>query len=271
MFIDFLIAAVFISSSLSLGSTSSSCGNPSSFVAFPLCKSRRRCCGFQTSAWRRSTSYCLFLRGWKLCYCDPVYWFMTPHFSPPRSASDTSSVSSSPLLGVTSDGWVTKAARQRLISTCKLSLAHFPFDTQRCQFTFTSYSSYGDGRNVHLLDQISKWRVSDVRNKKNDSVSFFSCAKQTDHSLSLQGFRNKSELTTIFAQIMVTRGEWALKDLNVTPCNTSEKCEDYVRYEVKETHFLPHVRPSLVFSFSSHPVTTTEKLTQLHFKEQQLE
>lgn len=31
---------------------------------------------------------------------------------------------------------------------------------------------------------------------------------------------------------MVTRGEWALKDLNVTPCNTSEKCEDYVRYEV---------------------------------------
>lgn len=110
-----------------------------------------------------------------------------------------------------------------------------------------------------------------MRNKKNDSVSFFSCAKRTDHSLSLQGFRNKSELTTIFAQIMVTRGEWALKDLNVTPCNTSEKCEDYVRYEVKEAHFLPHVRPSLVFSLSSHPVTTTERLTQLHFKEQQLE
>lgn len=66
MFIDFLVAAVFLSSSLSLGSTSSSCGTPSSFVAFPLCKSRRRCCGFQTSAWRRSTSYCLYLRGWKL-------------------------------------------------------------------------------------------------------------------------------------------------------------------------------------------------------------
>lgn len=72
------------------------------------------------------------------------------------SASDTSSVSSSPLLGVSSDGWVNRAARQRLISTCKLSLILFPFDTQRCRFTFSSYTSYGDGHDIDLLDQMSR-------------------------------------------------------------------------------------------------------------------
>lgn len=60
-----LFFCFFISSSPSFGSTSSSCGSPSSFAAFPLCKSRRPCCGFRTSASRRSTSPCLCVRGWR--------------------------------------------------------------------------------------------------------------------------------------------------------------------------------------------------------------
>ncbi|XP_075897532.1 5-hydroxytryptamine receptor 3A [Nelusetta ayraudi] len=127
----------------------------------------------------------------------PASMLWIPDISMKEDASDTSSISSSPLLAVSSDGWVKKVARQRLISTCKLSLNLFPFDTQRCNFTFNSYTA-------------------------------------DDHSLTLDGSRNNSALTMISAHIMVTKGEWALRHLDVTvvSLNISENHENIVRYTV---------------------------------------
>lgn len=88
------------------------------------------------------------------------------------SASDTSSISTSPLLGVSSDGLVNRAARQRLISTCKLSLILFPFDTQRCRFTFSSYTSYGDDNGIRLLRQMSQLGVSHA-GSNNETIKRF--------------------------------------------------------------------------------------------------
>lgn len=47
----------------------------------------------------------------------------------------------------------------------------------------------------------------------------------------------------ISAHIMVTKGEWALRHLDVTVVNLniSENHENSVCYTVKETHFLPHI------------------------------
>lgn len=47
----------------------------------------------------------------------------------------------------------------------------------------------------------------------------------------------------ISAHIMVTKGEWALRHLDVTvvSLNISENHENIVRYTVKETHFLPRI------------------------------
>lgn len=47
----------------------------------------------------------------------------------------------------------------------------------------------------------------------------------------------------ISTRIMVTKGEWALRHLDVTVVNLniSENQKNSVYYTVKETHFLPHI------------------------------
>lgn len=84
--------------------------------------------------------------------------------------------------------------------------------------------------------------------------------------LTLDGYRNNSALTKISGELMVTQGEWALKhlDVSVFSLNVSENVQNSVCYTVKETltHVHTSVCPSLVDSFSSHPVATTEQLRQ---------
>lgn len=60
----------------------------------------------------------------------------------------------------------------------------------------------------------------------------------------------------ISTQIMVTKGEWALRHLEVTVVNLniSENHKNIVYYTVKETHFLPHIPPSVRLWFLVFPV-----------------
>ncbi|XP_054463248.1 5-hydroxytryptamine receptor 3A-like [Anoplopoma fimbria] len=95
-----------------------------------------------------------------------------------EDASDTGTIQNSPVVTLSFKGVVLVNTRQRLTSTCLLNLILFPFDTQLCNFTFTSMNSGAD-------------------------------------TIKLGTVYNDTQLTEVSEQIMVTRGEWQLVSLEI--------------------------------------------------------
>lgn len=101
-----------------------------------------------------------------------------------EDASDSGSTQRSALASATSSGWVMVGARQRLTATCQLRLLMFPFDTQVCNFTFSSMSS-------------------------------------DDGSMKLGTFSNDTTLTRLSEHFMVTQGEWQLLHMETFGINVT--------------------------------------------------
>ncbi|XP_008292811.1 5-hydroxytryptamine receptor 3A-like [Stegastes partitus] len=114
-----------------------------------------------------------------------------------QDASDTGSIHNGPLLTLNSSGWVFSRALQRLTYTCQLNLLNFPFDTQHCNITFSSMSF--DARTMRL-------------------------GTLTDDTV----------LTAISNQMMITKGEWTLRNMEVVrdQSNTGNEYPSYLIYMI---------------------------------------
>ncbi|XP_056870045.1 5-hydroxytryptamine receptor 3A-like isoform X1 [Takifugu flavidus] len=102
-----------------------------------------------------------------------------------EDVSDTSSNYMSPLATLSSNGWVHSSLRHVLTSTCKLDLKLFPFDMQICNLSFGSMSFPDD--------------IISMRARTNDSTLF-----------------------RLSEQTIVTHGEWALKNIDITLINETK-------------------------------------------------
>ncbi|XP_035814457.1 5-hydroxytryptamine receptor 3A-like isoform X2 [Amphiprion ocellaris] len=112
-----------------------------------------------------------------------------------EDASDSGSVIKGPHLTLNSSGWVFSKAQQRLTYTCQLNLVKFPFDTQSCNITFTSMSS-------------------DV------------------HTMKLGTLTNDTALTALSELIMITKGEWSLRSMEVVRDRTTNGTKSYLIYMI---------------------------------------
>nr|XP_046272035.1 5-hydroxytryptamine receptor 3A-like isoform X2 [Scatophagus argus] len=108
----------------------------------------------------------------------PTSMLWIPDVSLQEDASDSGSIYKGPFAQVHQSGWVGATFRQRLTSTCQLTLKLFPFDQQKCNFTFGSMTA--DAKTI-----------------------------------TLRAFNNDSTLTTISEQFMITQGEWELRNMQV--------------------------------------------------------
>ncbi|XP_026209957.1 5-hydroxytryptamine receptor 3A-like isoform X2 [Anabas testudineus] len=95
-----------------------------------------------------------------------------------EDTSDTGSVQDSPLVSLYPNGLVSTSKHQVLTSTCHLNLFQFPFDTQQCNITFVSF------------------------NYEADTVKLGTGSTSTN-------------LTSLSEQLMVTQGEWQLKNIEI--------------------------------------------------------
>ncbi|KAK9534543.1 hypothetical protein VZT92_006983 [Zoarces viviparus] len=120
-----------------------------------------------------------------------------PDVSIEEDASDTGTIHNSPVITLSPSGSVLANSRQRLTSTCLLMVAMFPFDKQRCHFTFSSLSS-------------------------------------DEETITLGTVSNDTRLTKVSKLLMVTRGEWHLEDIEIEDCskNRTSGCQSRLVYTV---------------------------------------
>ncbi|XP_019900019.1 5-hydroxytryptamine receptor 3A-like [Esox lucius] len=85
----------------------------------------------------------------------------------------------SPYLYVSHDGMISKEEAMKVVSTCKMDIHKFPFDTQKCNITFSSV--------IHT--------VADIQ---------------------LIPFSNSSRATQASREVMQTQGEWEFLDMTVS-------------------------------------------------------
>ncbi|XP_076609610.1 5-hydroxytryptamine receptor 3A [Chaetodon auriga] len=112
----------------------------------------------------------------------PLSKLWIPDIQIQEDASDTGSIQKGLRASVSPSGRVTTNTRQRLTSTCQLKLFLFPFDEQCCNFTFAPMST-------------------------------------TNENMMLGTLTNDTILTIISEQIMVTQGEWQLKNIEIINYN----------------------------------------------------
>ncbi|XP_077474448.1 5-hydroxytryptamine receptor 3A [Stigmatopora argus] len=108
----------------------------------------------------------------------------TPDIGIQEDTSDTGSITKSSYVTVYSSGLLQITARQRLSSTCTLNLFAFPFDRQDCDISFSPMNTHVD-------------------------------------SMQLQTFSGDQFINNVSDQILLTRGEWTLKKLDIFRNDTS--------------------------------------------------
>ncbi|XP_075937790.1 5-hydroxytryptamine receptor 3A-like [Anarhichas minor] len=113
-----------------------------------------------------------------------------------EDASDTGTIHNSPVISLSPSGSVLANTRQRLTSTCLLIITLFPFDKQRCNFTFSSMTS--------------------------DAETIALGTASTD-----------TLLTRVSEQLMVTRGEWNLDKIEIDYCSKNRSgCQSSLVYTI---------------------------------------
>ncbi|XP_060945779.1 5-hydroxytryptamine receptor 3A-like [Limanda limanda] len=116
----------------------------------------------------------------------PRKMLWVPDVSIQEDTSDTGSIQNSPLVTLTTDGWVFAGGRQRLTTTCQFRLYLFPFDTQSCNISFGSMNYNAESMTLRTL--------------------------------------NSEETLSLFSElIMITQGEWELLNMKVTYYFTESK------------------------------------------------
>ncbi|XP_053300368.1 5-hydroxytryptamine receptor 3A isoform X1 [Pleuronectes platessa] len=108
----------------------------------------------------------------------PRNMLWVPDVSIQEDTSDTGTIRNSPLVTLTSNGWVSASGRQRLTTTCQFKLYLFPFDTQRCKITFGSMNYDAE-------------------------------------SMILRTINSQETLSSVSELIMITQGEWELLNMTI--------------------------------------------------------
>ncbi|XP_053300367.1 5-hydroxytryptamine receptor 3A isoform X3 [Pleuronectes platessa] len=108
----------------------------------------------------------------------PRNMLWVPDVSIQEDTSDTGTIRNSPLVTLTSNGWVSASGRQRLTTTCQFKLKLFPFDTQRCNITFGSMNYHAE-------------------------------------SIVLRTINSQETLSSVSVLIMITQGEWELLNMTI--------------------------------------------------------
>ncbi|KAL3986597.1 kelch-like protein 10 [Sarotherodon galilaeus] len=129
----------------------------------------------------------------KLSIMRSMLWF--PDVIIVEDVSDDGSIRMSPLVTVYSNGSVNADFQQRLTFACRLNLFVFPFDLQTCYITFSSLNS-------------------DV-----DSITFGTIS-------------DEKFLTQVSDTVMLTRGEWELKHIDIQSTNQTIENKSYVSFRI---------------------------------------
>ncbi|XP_037331886.2 5-hydroxytryptamine receptor 3A-like [Pungitius pungitius] len=95
-----------------------------------------------------------------------------------EDVSDSGTIQSVPVVSLSPEGSQVAVTRQRLTATCLLVVTLFPFDQQRCNFTFTFINS-------------------------------------DEASIQLGSIHNETELSKTSEHFMVTQGEWDLNKMEI--------------------------------------------------------
>ncbi|XP_065326777.1 5-hydroxytryptamine receptor 3C-like [Pelmatolapia mariae] len=129
----------------------------------------------------------------KLSIMKSMLWF--PDVIIVEDVSDDGSIRMSPLVTVYSNGSVKADFQQRLTFACRLNLFVFPFDLQTCYISFSSLNS-------------------DV-----DSITFGTIS-------------DEKFLTQVSDTVMLTRGEWELKHIDIYSTNQTTENKSFVSFRV---------------------------------------
>ncbi|XP_005924220.2 5-hydroxytryptamine receptor 3A-like [Haplochromis burtoni] len=129
----------------------------------------------------------------KLSIMTSMLWF--PDVIIVEDVSDDGSMRMSPLVTVYSNGSVKADFQQRLTFACRLNLFLFPFDLQTCYISFSSLNSD--------VDSITFGTISDER-----------------------------FLTQVSDTVMLTRGQWELKHIDIYSTNQTIENKSYVSFRV---------------------------------------
>lgn len=146
------------------------------------------------------------------------------------SVSDSGTIQHSPLVSLSPEGSLLAITRQRLTATCLLVVTLFPFDQQRCNFTFSSMNS--KSRHVNRINRINC--INCIKR-----IIFFKCyfSPRTEASIMLGPINNETALTRTSEEFMVTQGEWELDKMEIFEYrNNISRYPDKLIYTVR-TYF----------------------------------
>lgn len=113
-----------------------------------------------------------------------------------------------PYVDVTYDGLVASDQDMKVISTCKMDIHKFPFDTQSCNITIGSAIYCGERERVFNL---APTLASFTSSRPSPLPS--------DKELRLVPFSNSSRATQFSRELIKTQGEWEFLRLSVSRTN----------------------------------------------------
>lgn len=141
-------------------------------------------------------------------------------------------------ISVAYDGTITSEDDIKIVSTCKMDVHKFPFDTQKCNITIGSASHCGEGGWVF-------WCVFSCFHSCLNSqtfLSFFLSFLKTVDEMRLSPFSNSSRATQFSREVMKTQGEWEFLQLSISKVNMTfeNKLWENLIYTVRNTQKEKH-------------------------------
>lgn len=113
-----------------------------------------------------------------------------------------------PYMHVSHDGTMVSEEEIRVVSTCKMDVHKFPFDTQRCNITIGSATQHGEGKFVRYM-YLSQCC----------DLHFFFAPLTSAEEIRLFPFSNSSRATQFSREVMKTQGEWEFLQLSIASSN----------------------------------------------------
>lgn len=129
-----------------------------------------------------------------------------------------------PYIDVTYDGLVASDQDIKVVSTCKMDIHKFPFDTQSCNMTIGSAVYCGERERALSPPQTATSFTSLPRRSPLTS----------DKELKLTPFSNSSRATQFSREVIKTQGEWEFLRLSVSHNNVTmyDKTWEIITYTV---------------------------------------
>lgn len=153
--------------------------------------------------WNRTNAPQTHLTKWYVCLCC----FRTQKDDSPQS----------PYLVMSYDGTVSSEDEMRVVSTCKMDVHKFPFDTQECNLTI--------GSAVHS----SEFQVRIVTSMffSKGLTPWLPVCPSTEDEMQFFAFSNASRATQFSREVMKTQGEWEFLQLSISTSNLNFQNKDW--------------------------------------------